>query len=66
MLASVDEDRLDLGMTLHLTHERRDFREIGTGTHYIDDFQSAAHGLGECVSEVRSIAFEFRRFGALE
>ena len=38
MLASVDEHRLNLRVALHFAHERRDFREIGTGPYYVDDF----------------------------
>jgi len=38
VLASMDEDRLDLRVALHFADERRDFREIGTGAYNVDDF----------------------------
>ena len=45
MLAGVNEDGLNFGMALHLTHERRDFREVGAGTDDIQDFEALAHGV---------------------
>jgi hypothetical protein len=51
MLAGVDKDRLDLRMSLHLAHERRDFGEIGTGAYDVDDFQLAGHEFFKGVRE---------------
>jgi len=45
VLTGVDEDGLNLRMTLHLTHERSDFREVGAGADDIQDFQALAHGI---------------------
>jgi hypothetical protein len=49
VLASVDKDGIDLGMALHLAHQRSDFGEIGTGPYYVDDFQSVGHEVVESV-----------------
>jgi len=43
VLARVDEDGLNLRMTLHFVHERRDFRQVGAGADNIQDFQALAH-----------------------
>jgi len=43
VLAGVDEDGFDFRVTLHLVHERRDFREIGAGSDDIQDFQGLGH-----------------------
>ena len=39
MLAGVNKEGFNLGVTLHFAHERRDFGEIGTGAYYVYDFQ---------------------------
>jgi len=57
VLASVDEDRFDLRMALHLAHERRNFGEIGTGAYDVDDFQLAGH---EFVKGVRESQYSIR------
>jgi hypothetical protein len=51
-------------VTLHLAHERSDLWKIGASANNVYDFQSIAHERVK-VSESRSIAFGFRRFGAL-
>jgi len=51
VLASVDEDRFDLRMALHFSHERSNLGEIGTGAYDIDDFQSAGHEFVKSIRE---------------
>ena len=43
MLAGVNEDGIDFGMSLHFAHERRDFGEIGAGTDDVQDFEALGH-----------------------
>jgi len=45
VLAGMNEDGFDFRMALHLTHERGDFRKVGTRTDDIQDFQSLGHGV---------------------
>jgi len=44
VLAGVNKDGLDFRMALHLTHERRDFREVRARPDDIENFQVLAHG----------------------
>jgi hypothetical protein len=50
-------------MALHLAHQRSNLGEIGTGTYYVDDFQSTGHGVVESVRG-RIIASESGPFAA--
>ena len=43
VLASVNEDGLDFGMTAHFAEERSDFGEVGTGSDDVEDFQALGH-----------------------
>ena len=43
VLAGVNEDGLNLRVTLHFVHERGDLRKVGAGADDIQDFKALAH-----------------------
>src|SRR5215470_15618764 len=46
VLPGVNENGLDLGMTLHLAHQGGDLGQVRARSHDVHDFETAVHGSG--------------------